>query len=818
MFVDRQLITTVGAGGWGWFPWGVLRSAGFPIRSVETLRSDALLLAADSLLAADREVARVARELCDHSATVGNRSQHRRIRRAVHSRRAIGEALCTRNAEHHVRAWNDRLEQRTHAAGTFHRAYRQERLDSTQRLLKVFEADGIRRAMLWQNRRVLPFLLKSKDSWDERVLLKYITRYATKNDSIGFFGPVAWIRVSSEPGFARLRWGPAITRATRLSFEVWPIALIGERLAEQKSLRPWLSPRRSALCRLQNRLVFMPPDCPVDASVRDIDILQLCDGHRTALEISEQLALDDLERFDALHQAGLITWTLECPLRTNPESTIEELAARIDDHEVRAAVELHSTWLVSAIDRLRQGMETSTSLATALADIDSEFEQRYSREAVQGSGQYYAGRTLTYIDCERDVSLTLNAGVMNSLMQGLAPILLSLRWYTYTIVQQLLSSLAAVVPFGQTSPLVKIFPHALSLVWSTIQQVAARYREKWQNLLLIDPLHHVVRLDAVRLAAAVATEFSAPYPGWPLARVHNPDVLIAARDHRELANGQCTVVLGEVHASLPSMFQAAVFSLCPEPDSVRDLFFSLVTPPLIINEVSQRLNLGVFFSSAAQLLLPDDPVTHVHARPIADFDICHDETGLRVKDVTTDRLWSVPVFFDAMLSRATFHIDPFDRSDAVHSPRIVVGDLVVARERWRMTAAAFGITERRRANPEDNSNRFLAVRKWVCENGVPRYVFAKSLKEPKPVFLDLESQKCVELLVHLLKQAAAGDSAGLVTISEMLPEPDRCWLRDAAGNGYTSEIRLLAVDPIPYPQREQPVAEFNLRTASPQAP
>ena len=797
------MIPTTDSGGWSWFPWGVLRSAGFPIRWVEPLCTDALILAADSLTAADRDVERAGRELVDHTAIAANRPQHRRIRRAVHSQRAIDEAPSAEIVERDIVTWNALIERRTHASQTFQQAYEQERRDSTQRLLRVLEDDGIRRAVLWQNRRVVPFLLKAKDSWDERVLLKYVARYATKNDTIGYFGPAAWIRLASEPGFGELRWGPAVTRNTLLSFETWPIALIAERLAEDDRLRPWLSPRRSAFCRVQGHDVFMPPDCPAEASAQDIEILRLCDGRHSAREIVRQLALDDLARLDRLHQAGLITWTVECPLQTNPESVLAALAARIDDRDVRAAIDSHSMWLDSVTRRLREHMGESTSLATVLAQVDIEFEQRYSQEATQSSGQYYAGRTLTYIDCERDVSLTLNADLMQTLMTGVAPILQSLRWYTYTVVQLLSPALADLVPHGDTRPLVAIFPQALGLVWSVIQDAAARYRRKWQDLLAVDPLQRVVHIDAAGLAAAVAAEFAAPHPGWPMARVHNPDILIAADSHDELARGNCTLVLGEVHAGLPSMFQSAVFSLCPQPGSVRDTFYSLVAPPPVINEVSQRLNLGGFFLDAAQLLLPDDPVTHVNARPIADFDMYHGTTGLRVKDVATGQSWPLPVFFDAMLSRATFQIDPFDRPDHAHSPRIVVGDVVVARERWRLTAGALGIADRRRADPGDRARTFLAVRQWARENHVPRYLFAKSAREPKPLFLDLDSQKCVELLSHLLKQAAAGDTAGSVMVSEMLPEPGQCWLRDSAGERYTSEVRLLAVDPVPYPEDQE---------------
>jgi hypothetical protein len=281
--------TVTDSGGWSWFPWGVLRSAGFPIDWVESLHDDELVLAADTLIEADQDVGRAGREFLDHSTGMTNRTLRRRLQRAVSSERLIDMIGGTGNLESWIADWNAVLERRADAAGSFQRVYERECLDSAQRLLRVLEDDGIRRALLWQNRRVIPFLSKAKDSWDKRTLLKYVARYTTKNDTIGFFGPAAWIRMSEEPGSIQLLWGPAVTRATLLSFELWPIAVIGERLAEHENLRPWLSPRRSPLCRLQDQQVFMPPDCPIDVSRLQIDILRLCDGRHSAREIAEQL-------------------------------------------------------------------------------------------------------------------------------------------------------------------------------------------------------------------------------------------------------------------------------------------------------------------------------------------------------------------------------------------------------------------------------------------------------------------------------------------------------------------------------------------------
>src|SRR4029450_10575301 len=137
---------------WNWFPWGVLRSAGFPIRLIEPLHTPTLVAAADSLSRLDREVALAAKAFLDRSFTLTNRPQRRRLQRAINAQRPIDDALSTENLESDVHGWNAQLEARARAAQTFRAAYEQARLDSIQRLIAALEDDRIQRAVLWQNR------------------------------------------------------------------------------------------------------------------------------------------------------------------------------------------------------------------------------------------------------------------------------------------------------------------------------------------------------------------------------------------------------------------------------------------------------------------------------------------------------------------------------------------------------------------------------------------------------------------------------------------------------------------------------------------
>jgi hypothetical protein len=165
----------------------------------------------------------------------------------------------------------------------------------------------------------------------------------------------------------------------------------------------------------------------------------------------------------------------------------------------------------------------------------------------------------------RDVALTLNADLMNALMKGVSPVLQSLRWYTYAVVQSLSPAIAGLLPDGQARPLVAIFPQALSLVWSVIQDTAARYRRKWQDLLALDPLQRVVRLEARVTQLRVCAR-------WPAYQVQSRSVRAAAS--RRLARRRCTLVA--IHAGLPSMFNRRC-SPSADPVNVRDTFYSVVT-------------------------------------------------------------------------------------------------------------------------------------------------------------------------------------------------------------------------------------------------
>ena len=77
---------------------------------------------------------------------------------------------------------------------------------------------------------------------------------------------------------------------------------------------------------------------------------------------------------------------------------------------------------------------------------------------------------------------------------------------------------------------------------------------------------------------------------------------------------------------------------------------------------------------------------------------------------------------------------------------------------------------------------------------LPRWVFARFASERKPVYVDFASPVSVDALAKLIRRGTREEPAE-VTVSEMPPSPAECWLADAEGNRYPSELRLAALHP-----------------------
>jgi hypothetical protein len=132
--------------------------------------------------------------------------------------------------------------------------------DESSRLREVAADPAFREALTWQNRGALATaadgllnhgVKPSKRRQREEVIARYWQRYCSKNDTIGFFGPLAWGEVR-DAGPALAQRSRALVRERSVHLEVWCL----ERFLQTVTDDPWLPlgpwPEQDAQIRIES--------------------------------------------------------------------------------------------------------------------------------------------------------------------------------------------------------------------------------------------------------------------------------------------------------------------------------------------------------------------------------------------------------------------------------------------------------------------------------------------------------------------------------------------------------------------------------------
>src|SRR5436190_672616 len=105
--------------------------------------------------------------------------------------------------------------------------------DEPERLAEVANDARFQEAVTWQNRSALanavlkvasraPTKPPSRARGREEIVASYWQRYCGKNDTIGFFGPLAWGRIEDKGAPLHARSGDLV-RSRHVHLEAWPV-------------------------------------------------------------------------------------------------------------------------------------------------------------------------------------------------------------------------------------------------------------------------------------------------------------------------------------------------------------------------------------------------------------------------------------------------------------------------------------------------------------------------------------------------------------------------------------------------------------------
>jgi Lantibiotic dehydratase, N terminus len=680
-----------------------------------------------------------------------------------------------------------------------------------------------REAVTWQNPNALyalsiaakpipasPEQEKSRERKKRRAredaIAMYWQRYCGKNDTIGYFGPVTWVRVDpAEPGVT-VRCGDSLLRSRQTCYEFWVLEAYASCLAADPVVRPWLPAGLHPDLTLDGRRVLRPGQPPLELSGAEVDLLSRCDGRTPAVVVAGHRP-EGLALLESLATRDVVWWGIDMPYNSEAERVLRATIAAIPDAAAKERALSGLGRLDAARDAVAAAAGHPDDLAAAIAKLDGEFTAVTGAEPERRKGQMYAGRRVCYEDAVRDLDITFGKPVLDALAGPLGLVLLPMaRWACARVADAYDAAFRSLFrdllpPQEARVPLSRYWDAAQRLFTgdgTPVDAVATDLADRWNTLFglgQLPPGTSRVTATSAELAQQAALLFPPLRPRWPAARIHSPDLHVCAPDEAALARGDFTIVLGELHAGWPTLDCAVFTDRHPDPASLRAAAaadigrqFRPLYPtwwPRYTGRIAP--NLGVTDYQLAFAHAPGaDPgrVLPVTALTVLERD------GTLIAEARDGRSWPLLDVFALLVGWSG--IEALKRLNAgPHSPRITVDRLVIARETWRTRIGACGLpAEGRRAE-------YLAARGLRRALGLPEKVFAKLSTETKPVYLDLTSPRYVSAFATMVRsaQAAAGDDVGIV-FTEMLPGVADAWVPDASGQRYFSELRIQLRDPL----------------------
>ncbi|MFY1652870.1 lantibiotic dehydratase [Solwaraspora sp. WMMB762] len=687
-----------------------------------------------------------------------------------------------------------------------------------------------REAVTWQNPNLIRDCLdkaaageprNTRGRGHEQTIVNYLQRYCLKNDTVGFFGPVGWARIGPEDIGLISEPGPQLLARRTAYFEGWAIDAVADTIAARPELWPWLRPRVSPSTVVIGSSLRLPFRKPVTLTAQELQVLARCDGRRTVRDIAgHPLDPATVATLLRLRDHGAVRIDLGVHLVTWPEQELSELLDAIGDPAVRAGARKPLEEMVHARDALHAAAGDPDRLLRAMEALAETFSRITGSAATRRSGTTYAGRTLVYEDTARAGEVRVGRRITDALAPALGLMLDSAVWLANAVGERYQAKALDVVdreaartgkpamPLLQL--LTSVLPELARLAQGgagseIVDEFEIEFQERWRRVLDLLPerfeqvREHQVTSDEI--AERAAREFATSAPLWSIARWHSPDLMIAATDPQALARGDVDFVLGELHAATNTLESKLFIAQHHEPKRLTAASAAVgfthrvfTIPRMDAPQTTTRM------SRAVELMLPDYTYICVGAETfepppgatvVSALDMVAERQGDEV--VVRHRTGAGPAhrFLEvigeplSVLASNAFH--PF--AGGRHRPRIAIDRLVVGRESWTLPAS--GATW---AFVKDEDKRYAQARRWRAKHELPERGFVRVDVESKPMAVDFRSLPLVNLLAKSIRRTA-GSGAGKVTITEMLPDVDQLWLRDAAGNRYTAELRIVAIAP-----------------------
>ncbi|HEX5598183.1 MAG TPA: lantibiotic dehydratase [Micromonosporaceae bacterium] len=703
-------------------------------------------------------------------------------------------------------------------------------LTSLRRALELANDDRFKMALLWQNPSIVENVLlplsrrfgemeagtatdTKKDRQRlrrrERAIASYLQRYYTRNETIGFFGPITWGRFADQRSHVSVEAQESLTDQQTVWFEDWAIERLGLEFARDPAIRRHLPPVLALGVARLGRTVMAAGARPQRLTGPEAAVLDLVDGKRSGAAISAILGDERgvTAILDALVDRGIVSWGFSIPVDPHSEQVLLQQLHELPDLPAVQAARGVVTELISARD-LVAAATTAAELAAAFDKADQCYAAGTHGAPRRTADVATRGRRLLVAQSHRAVDVAVGPAVLAELAGPLDLVLASARWFCWQIGELATERLqsahrALAATYGPDGVRLDALLSGALLDFVQDESNAAPIQDelvrRWTAVLRLDTDARESKFTTAELAEAVADNFASPSPTWYAGRHHSPDVMIAASDVEAIERGDYRFVLGEVHTGLVTCDSASINGFAPAPDAIlRPAEAALADGPERYVPLYPRGIAGLTsrfyptpetFSERYHYLsfgtIRGERVSPAGRRvELASVKVVHGPTGLEAEfpDSTRQPILVVCGEFLSLLTMQTFKMMP----KWAHTPRVAVDRLVIAREAWQIPASEFAIASNR-ADPDPVGR----VRNIARRYGLPRHCFWRVRPGAKPIYLDLRSPMLVRLLANTVRSM---DESTHIGFAEMLPGPDQLWLTDGQGRRYTSELRLTVAE------------------------
>jgi hypothetical protein len=803
--------------------WG--RSAGFPARYGAELVSDDAVRAVTGANEARARVAAVEAELRAILAAVSvdlapeRRRLARRVRRAIRAGRDVPAdpdlgpgldrarwaALLERRARHRAAL--------AEAAAACRDTVAQARQRERRVLRRLMLDPRVRDAAARTSRSLAEGLLRGLSeeaparvgpaSLVERRALLLLQRLTAKPAMLADAGPCFWGTLDGAQDAAlRLEVGDELVRTRRVCFEHWAILALARRIQTDPEIAPHCVIRLNPGCLLDGSTLFYPIGQRLRLEPREAQVLRWCTEGRALGELRRLIAARpdeerrELDRLLDNHlKSGVATCEIPVPPDHAPEHGLRAFLASLPDDcaGVRRWLALldHLTALRDELERTSGGERRG-----AEQRLDALFREATGAPPTRNPGRLYGARFVTYEDCRRDVELTLGGPVCRDLA-AMAPALELASWIVRTCAERYEHKLLPIhARLARSLSSVDFITFIRETQWITetpevVTAIRRELRRAWEAQLgdrLAEDRPVELAPDDFRGVLARLEPCRGGGPWLPAADGHALSILVAAASAEAFAGGRYELVLDKLYKGVPMWIHPAALPFCPDAAEALAAFESWSREPILqlVDSAAayhrSNLNLpvtGALWEATIPNAAPRSPRDRVI--PCSELEVVRD--GDRLQICSHDRRIQSGFFLVrwSFLQHKLLNIPVHPENPELdHTFRATMGRWILAREQWRFDTEPL-------ARRWDRTSPMSSIAAWRAEHGIPDRVFVKVPGQLKSIALDLRSVLHGDLLRALVVQ---NDE---LRVTEMLPDPEHCWLEDRSGAAHVSELRITAL-------------------------